>query len=214
MNATRPFSSPEGHAAPAVTQLLARARSGDRLATDELFPIVYEELRRIAGRLLRDDSRTPTLQPTALVNEAYLRLVGPIDPQAPEDRATWENRAHFFGAAALAIRRILTDHARDRDRLKRGGGRDRVPLHEGLVIAPESDVDILGLDEALDRLAALDAQKAQIVSLRFFAGLTVDQTALALGISPSTVARDWQFARVWLSRELASRQQSDQGGGA
>lgn len=189
----------------AVTQLLARAQSGDRLATDELFPIVYDELRQIAGRLLKDESRAPTLQATSLVNEAYLRLIGPLDVTSPQDKATWQNRAHFFGAAALAIRRILTDHARERNRLKRGGGLGRVPLDDSLSISSEQDVDLVSLDDALTRLATVDEQKARVVSLRFFAGLTVDQTALALGVSPSTVARDWQFARVWLSRDISAR---------
>jgi len=180
----------------AVTQLLARASSGDSKVTDELFPIVYEELRAIAGRFLSGEGKPLTLQATALVHEAYLRLVGP-------NQTPWENRAHFFGAAAKAIRRILTDNARHRGRAKRGGGMSRAPLDEALVIAPApDDVDLEGLDDALNKLAALDAQKARVVELRFFAGLTVEQTALALGVSPSTVARDWQFARVWLGHCL------------
>ncbi|MEX2218553.1 MAG: sigma-70 family RNA polymerase sigma factor [Phycisphaerales bacterium] len=179
----------------AVTQLLARARNGDPRVTDELFPIVYDELRAIAARFLKGESRAQTLQATALVHEAYLRLVGP-------EQTPWESRAHFFGAAAKAIRRILTDNARHRGRLKRGGGAARAPLDEALVVAPDSRVDLEGLDEALTKLAALDPQKARVVELRFFAGLTVEQTALALGVSPSTVARDWQFARVWLSHKL------------
>jgi RNA polymerase sigma factor (TIGR02999 family) len=182
----------------ALTELLARAQSGDPKVTDELFPIVYEELRAIAARFLNGEGRPLTLQATALVHEAYLRLVGPA--QTP-----WENRAHFFGAAARAIRRILTDAARHRGRAKRGGGLSRVPLDEALVVSPEPDVDLEGLDSALTQLAALDPQKARVVELRFFAGLTVEQTALALGVSPSTVARDWQFARVWLSHKLEGR---------
>jgi RNA polymerase sigma factor (TIGR02999 family) len=130
------------------------------------------------------------------VNEAYLRLVGPS--QTP-----WENRAHFFGAAAKAIRRILTDHARHRGRVKRGGGAAQVPLDEALVISAAPEVDLLGLDDALTQLAALDPQKARVVELRFYAGLSVEQTALALGVSPSSVARDWQFARVWLGHKLS-----------
>jgi RNA polymerase sigma factor (TIGR02999 family) len=184
-------SSPQ----PAVTLLLARAQSGDQRATDELFPIVYDELRQLAQRFLKGESRAQTLQATALVHEAYMRLVGPGD-------VTWDSRAHFFGAAARAIRRILTDHAREKNRLKRGGGARPVPLEEQAVMAPQSSVDFAALDEALTRLAAVDEQKARVVELRFFAGLTADQTAAALGISPSTVARDWQFARVWLHREL------------
>lgn len=180
---------------PAVTQLLDRAQQGDPRATDELFPIVYDELRTIAARFLHDEGRAQTMQATALVHEAYIRLVGP-------NQTPWENRAHFFGAAAKAIRRILTDHARLRNRIKRGGGLGRATLDEALVVSTESEVDLVGLDEALTKLAAVDAQKARVVELRFFAGLTVEQAALALGISPSTVARDWQFARVWLGKEL------------
>jgi RNA polymerase sigma factor (TIGR02999 family) len=181
----------------AVTQLLERAQGGDPRVTDELFPIVYEELRSIAARFLKGEGRPQTLQATALVHEAYIRLVGP-------GQTTWENRAHFFGAAARAIRRILTDSARARGRIKRGGGQSRAPLDEALVVAPMPEVDLEGLDEALNQLASLDAQKARVVELRFFAGLTVEQTAQALGISTSTVARDWQFARVWLSHKLES----------
>lgn len=181
-----------------VTQLLARAQSGESSATDELFPIVYEELRSIAARYLHDEGKAQTLQPTALVHEAYLRLVGP-------NQTPWENRAHFFGAAARAIRRILTDHARHRNRIKRGGNAERVPLDEALAASPTPEVDLVGLDESLLALAAVDPQKARVVELRFFAGLTVEQTALALGVSESTIARDWQFARVWLSRDIERR---------
>lgn len=199
-NAASPDPAPTPSPAPAltrsaVTMLLSRAGEGDAGATDELFPIVYEELRTIAAKFLHAESRAQTMQATALVHEAYLRLIG--DAQTP-----WEGRAHFFGAAARAIRRILIDHARHRSRLKRGGGLGHAPLTEALTVCAEPEVDMLGLDEVLTRLAAIDPQKARVVELRFFAGLTADQTALALGISPSTVARDWQFARVWLAREL------------
>lgn len=179
-----------------VTILLARAQAGDGRATDELFPIVYNELKQLAQHFLKGESKAQTLQATALVHEAYLRLVGPSD-------VAWENRAHFFGAAARAIRRILTDHARERNRLKRGGGVKPGQLDEQAVFAREaSGVDIEALDGALNKLAGIDEQKARVVELRFFAGLSVDQTAAALGVSPSTIARDWQFARVWLHREL------------
>lgn len=182
----------------AVTVLLARAQSGDARATDELFPIVYDELKQLAQKFLKGESKAQTLQATALVHEAYLRLVGPTE-------VTWENRAHFFGAAARAIRRILTDHARERNRLKRGGGAKPGQLDEQAVVAPDTGgVDVAAMDIALTRLAEVDEQKARVVELRFFAGLTVDQTAAALGVSPSTIARDWQFARVWLHRELES----------
>lgn len=181
---------------PEVTQLLIRAQEGDSKATDELFPIVYDELRNLAYRFLSGESKAQTLQATALVHEAYLRLCGP-------DQSPWQNRAHFFGAAARAIRRILTDHARERDAQKRGGGRKAASLDEALVVvAGEPTVNMVSLDAALTKLAGIDEQKARVVELRFFGGLTVEQTALSLGISQSSVARDWQFARVWLHREL------------
>lgn len=198
-------SDPTGRSSPdpsppreAVTQLLSRAQGGDRRATDELFPIVYDELRAIAAKFLRAESNAQTLQATALVHEAYVRLLGP-------EQSGWESRAHFFGAAATAIRRILTDHARHRNRQKRGGGVRKASLDEALVVTSEPDESLIDLDAALNALAELDAQKAKVVELRFFAGLTVEQVALALGVSESTVARDWQFARVWLSRELERR---------
>ncbi len=186
---------PHGAARGDVTVLLSRVEKGDRQATEELFPVVYAELRELAERFLAGERKNHTLQPTALVHEAYLRLVGP--------EASWESRAHFFGAAATAIRRILTDHARSRDRLKRGGGKKPVPL-EGADVAVEcaEEHDLVGLDEALTSLARLDAQKARVVELRFFGGLSIEQTATVLGVSNSTVIRDWQFAKVWLHREL------------
>lgn len=183
-------------AAGNVTVLLERAGSGDAAATNELVPLVYDELRRLAAQHLSRERPDHTLQPTALVHEAYLRLVGSRD-------VTWENRAHFFGAAAIAIRRILTDHARARGSAKRGGGVGRTRLDEVSIAAPEAGVDLISLDEALDRLAATDPQMAKVVELRFFGGMSAEETAFALGISPSTVARDWQFARVWLRRELS-----------
>ncbi len=181
-----------------VTQLLASAQSGQAQATNDLFPIVYDELRSIAGHFLADESKAQTLQATALVHEAYLRLIGPNQPP-------WENRAHFFGAAAKAIRRILTDHARARTALKRGSGAKPIPLDESLAISTDSPESLLRLDETLEKLAKLDAHKARVVELRFFAGLSVEQTALALGVSPSTIARDWQFARVWLHKEISAQ---------
>jgi RNA polymerase sigma factor (TIGR02999 family) len=185
-------------AAPRATELLRRAGQSDRVATNELFEVVYDELRRIAERFLDEERPGQTLQPTALVHEAYLRLVGTA-------HASWENRAHFFGAAAQAIRRILIDRARARGRIKRGNG-ERV---QSLAVAGDlagtaPSVDLLALDEALARLANVDAQKAKVVELRFFGGLTTEEIAAALGLSLSTVARDWQFARIWLHRELGS----------
>lgn len=181
-----------------VTQLLERVKGGDNSATDALFPVVYDELRQLATKYLAGERSGHTLQPTALVNEAYMRLLGPSN-------ATWENRAHFFGAAARAIRRILTDHARTKGALKRGGAADRVPLEEieDSIRVDDDAPDFVRIDAALEKLAKLDAQKAKVVELRYFGGLTVEQTALALGVSPSTVARDWQFARLWLHRALS-----------
>lgn len=180
-----------------VTGLLDRAGRGDRAATDALLPLVYDELREVAGRFLAQERPGHTLQATALANEAYLRLVGPTD-------VPWQNRAHFFGAAAKAIRRILTDHARSKGRLKRGGPRaHRVPLDEAMLTTNGDDVlDMVALDSALARLARLDEQKARVVELRYFAGLSTEDVARALNVSESTVARDWRFARVWLHREI------------
>jgi RNA polymerase sigma factor (TIGR02999 family) len=184
-----------------VTRVLRRAAAGDHHATNELFPLVYEELRQIAARFLGSERAGHTLQPTALVNEAYLRLIGP-------NESGWESRAHFFGAAAQAIRRILVDHARTKHAAKRGGHLERESVALESIAGEVENVDMVALDEAMERLAKFDAQKAKVVELRFFGGLTGEETATALGISASTVARDWQFARVWLKRELEG-----QGGG-
>jgi len=183
------------HQSTKVTVLLGRASRGDQLATNELFPLVYDELRRLAEQHMAKERVGHTLQPTALVHDAYLRLVGPGD-------TTWQNRAHFFGAAAKAIRRILIDHARAKGRAKRGGGQGRIPLEGLQASAQGSLVDLLALDEALDRLAVMDPDKARVVELRFFAGLTIDETAQTMEISVATVSRHWEFARVWLHREL------------
>jgi RNA polymerase sigma factor (TIGR02999 family) len=159
--------------------------------------VVYDELRRLADRYLSAERPGQTLQPTALVHEAYLRLVGPAD-------VGWENRAHFFGAAARAIRRILTERARSRSRLKRGDGERPLSLEAVASVGVDGpSFDLLALDEALRRLSVLDAQKAQVVELRFYGGLSVDETATALGVSASTVAREWAFARIWLHREMS-----------
>jgi RNA polymerase sigma factor (TIGR02999 family) len=180
-----------------VARLLAELeRGGD--AAERLFPIVYEELRALAEAQLRRERSGHTLQPTALVHEAFLKLVGQKD-------ARYESRSHFLAIAATAMRRVLVHHAEKRGSAKRGGGRGRRSLETGPEIAlPESNdpVDLLALDEALVRLAALDERKAKVVELRFFAGLNVAEAAAALGASPATVKRDWEFARVWLLREL------------
>jgi len=181
-----------------VTQLLVRCRDGDRAALDELLPLVYGELRRIAQSHLRRERAGHTLQSTALVHEAYLRLIGATRPG-------WQDRAHFFGIAANAMRQILVDHARARAAAKRGSGAERLELTESMSAGGEPEVDVLALDEALGRLAALDRVQARIVELRFFAGLTIDECAEALAISPATVKRDWTSARAWLHRELSQR---------
>src|SRR5262245_1481966 len=191
----------EAAGSAAFTSLLARAQEGDRQATDELLPLVYEELRRLADRFLAAEKRSATLQPTALVHEAYLRLVG-------SDRSGWENRAHFFGAAARAIRRILVDRARARRGARRGGDRPLRLDTDAPLAEPGPSLDVLALDEALEKLAALDAQKARVVELRFFGGLSVDETAAALGVSASTVDRDWVFARAWLHRTMSAERRA------
>ena len=190
----RPAEEPRAGSA-AITSLLARAEEGDRQATDELLPLVYEELRQLADRFLAAEKRGATLQPTALVHEAYLRLVG-------SDQAGWENRAHFFGAAAQAIRRILIDRARARGAARRGGERPLRLDTDAPLAEPGPSMDVLALDEALAKLASIDAQKARVVELRFFGGLGIAETAKVLGTSVSRVERDWRFARAWLHREL------------
>jgi RNA polymerase sigma factor (TIGR02999 family) len=164
-------------------------------SVDEILPQVYAELRRVAAAYLRRERPGQTLQPTALVNEAYVRLAG----QHPR----FQNRAHFCAIAANAMRQILVERARARGAQKRGGGAPRITLNEALAAAPQSPVDLEVLDEALTRLSALDAQQARIVELRFFGGLSVEETADALGVSPATIKRHWALARAWLARELA-----------
>lgn len=178
-----------------ITHLLKEWSDGDRQALDELTPLVYDELRQQATRYLRRERPNHSLQATALINEAFLRLIDVKDVE-------WQNRAHFFAIAANLMRRILVDHARRRDAEKRGGSQIRLTLDETLALAEEPEVDLLAIDEALDRLAVIDPQQARVVELRFFSGLTVDETATALGISPKTVKRDWSVARAWLRREI------------
>ena len=182
-------------ATPDVTSLLVRANDGDRLATEELFPLVYEELRVLSERFLSAEGPEHTLQPTALVHEAYIRLIGP-------GGTDWENRRHFFGAAARAIRRILTDHARAKHRIKRGGEQRRVALEDVDPAVSAQAMDFVGLDEALTKLADMDPHMANLVELKFFGGLSVEEIAKSTGVSESTVARDWRFARAWLHRAL------------
>jgi RNA polymerase sigma factor (TIGR02999 family) len=179
-----------------VTQLLIDWSKGDQSALDKLMPLVYSELRRLASNYLRRERQDHTLQPTALVNEAYLKL---IDQRS----AKWQNRAQFFGVAAQLMRRILVDHAREHQALKRGGAdleRLSITSAEGLVKQPE--VDLLALNEALDELATMDQQQSRIVELKFFGGLSIEETAEALGVGHATVERDWKMARAWLRRKL------------
>lgn len=184
-----------------VTRLLKAWSDGDRSAGERLVDAVYGELRRQAARAMRHESPSHTLQTTALVHEAYLRL---IDQRHVE----WRNRAHFFGVAAQLMRRILVDHARARLAAKRGGDAERLSIGdvEPADVSGESaqDVDVLALHEALERLAVLDPEQERLVELRYFSGMTIEETAEALGISPATVKREWAVARAWLRRELAS----------
>lgn len=181
----------------AITQLLERARGGDEPAVGALVPLVYAELRRIAAACLRRERPGHTLQATALVHEAYLRLLKDQD-------LSFQNRAHFLGIAARAMRQILVEHARARDAAKRGGERHRITLDEAVAATGNQEVDVLAVHEALERLAALDAQHARLVELRFFGGLTNEEAAEALGVSVATVKRSWAVARAWLFRELGS----------
>jgi RNA polymerase sigma factor (TIGR02999 family) len=178
-----------------VTQLLESWSQGDLQAREALLPLVYDELRRLAASHLRRERGDHTLQATALVHEAYLRLVD-------QRMVGWQSRSHFFGVASKLMRRILVDHARGHLAEKRGGGLPRVPLTEAVAMSRERPADLLALDESLSRLAALDPQQGRVVELRVFAGLSVDETANALGISPATVKRDWSVAKAWLQREI------------
>ncbi len=181
-----------------VTELLLAWNNGDPGALDRLMPVVYDELRRVARRHMAAEHAGHTLQATALVNDVYIRLVD-------QKRVNWQNRAHFFSAAAQIIRRILVDHARGRDRLKRGGDALKVTLNDAIDTPAGADLDMLALDDALTRLAELDPQQERIIELRFFAGLTIEETAESLNISPATVKRDWTTARAWLYREISPR---------
>ena len=177
-----------------VTRMLREWNAGDASAADRLLPVVYAELRRLAAGYLKRERTGHTLQPTALVNEAWMRLAG--------QNAPWQNRAHFLGVAAGAMRRVLVDHARRRQAQKRGGGDLRVTLTDGAAAGGGNEVDLVRLDEALERLAALDERQAKMVTMRFFAGLTVEETAEALGVSEKTVKRDRAAAKAYLHREL------------
>jgi RNA polymerase sigma factor (TIGR02999 family) len=182
-----------------VSQLLRAWSNGETSAADRLMPLVYEELRHIARRQMRRQRAGHTLQTTALIHEAYVRLVGESDVH-------WQNRAHFFGVAAKAMRHILVDHARSRHAAKRGGAAQRVTLDEAAVISAQP-AELVALDDALRSLAGLDPRKGQVVELKYFGGLTVDEIAKVLRVSPETVARDWRLARAWLLRELSKDRQ-------
>ena len=177
-----------------VTQLLLDWSNGDKTALDRLMPMVYGELRRLAAHYLNRERADHTLQPTALVHEAYMQLVD-------ESRVDWHSRAHFFGAAARLMRRILVDHARARQAAKRGRGL-KVSLVEGLAQSAPPDLDLIALDDALNDLAALDPQQGQVVEMRFFGGLSIEETADVLAISPATVKRDWTTAKAWLRQRM------------
>lgn len=182
-----------------ASRLLARAAAGDNRAASHLLPLVYDELRRLAGGYLRRERPGQTLQPTALVHEAYMRLVKPGDQP-------WTGRTHFLAIAAVSMRQVLVDRARRRHAAKRGGERQRITLDEGLLPAPSPDagVDLVALDHALTELAALDPAQARIVELRYFGGLTVEETAEVMGSSPATVKRHWTLARAFLKKALAA----------
>jgi RNA polymerase sigma-70 factor, ECF subfamily len=186
-------SSPEN-----ISPLLRDLRNGDQDAASKLTPLLYKELRRLARNYMRRERTDHTLQATALVHEAYLRLV----KQPP---TSWQDRSHFFGIAAHVMRQILIDHARGHVREKRGGAQKAVPLDEAFIFSPGQSAEVLRLDEALERLAKLDPRQSKIVELRFFGGVSVEEAAEFLKISPKTVKRDWSMARAWLRAELSKR---------
>ena len=179
-----------------ITQLLAKWSGGDQSALDELMPLVYDELRRLASNYLRREKVGHTLQPTALVNEAYLRLVD-------QKSSRWQNRAQFYGIAAQLMRRILVDHARAKHAAKRGGaGQQRLSVTSANAVSEKPDLDVLALHEALEELTTIDPQQSRIVELKFFGGLSIEETAEVTGLGHATVERDWKMARAWLRRKL------------
>jgi RNA polymerase sigma-70 factor, ECF subfamily len=181
-----------------ITRLLLDWRNGDQSALDRLMPLVYEELRRMANHYMRNERRGHTLQTSALVHEAYLRLVD-------HENIEWQNRAHFFGVAAQAMRRILVDHARTRNYQKRGGGAQQVSLDEAMTLAGDRAAELIALDDALRELAKMDERKSRVVELRYFGGLSLEETAEALSVSIPTVTRDWNTAKAWLMREISKK---------
>jgi RNA polymerase sigma factor (TIGR02999 family) len=189
-----------------VTRILSAIEQGDPHAAEQLLPLVYDELRKLAAQKMAQEQPGQTLEPTALVHEAYLRLVTPSKSprrqEAERPGGHWNSRGHFFAAVAEAMRRILVEHARARRSVKRGGGRAHQQLEQSNLAAPEDSEDLLALDEALDKLAQADKQSAELIKLRFFAGLTMDQAAEILGISTRTAHYVWAYARSWLRREI------------
>jgi RNA polymerase sigma-70 factor (ECF subfamily) len=179
-----------------VTRLLQQWSGGSKEALDELMPVVYDQLRRLAASYLRSENRDHTLRATALVNEAYVRLVGA--------NVNWQDRVHFFAVSARVLRRILVDHAKSNNRQKRGGEFEKIPIDEAILVGPQADKGILELDDALQRLAVQDPRKSELVELLFFGGLTYDEAAAALKISPATVHRELTLAKAWLYRDLAA----------
>ena len=179
-----------------VTQLLLETSQGNGASLEALLPLVYHELRHLAAHYLRQERNNHTLQPTALVHEAYLRLVD-------QTSINWQNRAHFFSVAAQVMRHILVDHARGRLRAKRGAGESRLALDDAVSFFTEREVNLVALDDALTTLAELDPQQSRIVELRFFGGLTIDEIAEVLKISPATVSREWSLAKIWLHRQIS-----------
>jgi len=186
-----------------ITERLTAWSNGDAAALDDVIRAVYQELRRMADHYLRLESPTHTLQPTALVHEAYLRLVD-------QSRVSWQNRAHFFGVAAQMMRRILVDHARTKHRHKRGGAATKLPLDEALNLSQGRAADLVALDDELKTLAEIDARKSHVVELRFFGGLSVEETSEVLGVSPQTVLRDWKLAKAWLYQNIKGEARDDQ----
>jgi len=179
-----------------VTQLLVAWGDGSQAALDQLMPLVHDELRRLAHRYMRRERPGHTLQTSALVDEAYLKLID-------QKRVHWKNRTHFFAISAQLMRRILVDHARSHHYAKRGGGAGKVSLDEAMIVSPERGADLMALDEALTSLAEIDPRKSEIVEMRFFGGLSVEETAEALKLSPRTVMREWSMAKAWLYRALS-----------
>jgi len=182
-----------------ISRLLQAWSGGKREALDDLLPLVYDELHRQAHRFLRRERRNHTLQTTALIHEVYLKLVD-------QARVSWQNREHFFAVSANVMRQILVNYANARQRKKRGGSAEKLDFDESLlIVVKKTDVDLLGLDEALTRLGKMDKQQEQIVELRYFGGLTIEETAEALGVSPATIKRDWRMTKAWLHRELSGK---------